>query len=80
MDYMDHIQEKTEILLEKQIAEFRDKNCLKGTSSLYCIECGSSIPEARRRLLAGVKLCFDCQVVAERRQKLIIPAGPRRIR
>jgi len=80
MDYMDHIQEKDEILLEKQIAEFRDKNCLKGTSSLYCIECGSPIPEARRRLLAGVKLCFDCQVVAEREQKHFVTAGPKRTR
>ncbi|BCI67680.1 DksA/TraR family C4-type zinc finger protein [Acetobacter aceti] len=32
-----------------------------GESALECCECGEPIPEARRKALAGVKFCIDCQ-------------------
>jgi phage/conjugal plasmid C-4 type zinc finger TraR family protein len=75
MDYMDHAQEKAELLLAKQIEEFRAKNGFKGISSRFCKECGCSIPEKRRQLLAGVKLCFDCQAIAELKQKSFVITG-----
>lgn len=32
-----------------------------GESLSHCIECGEPIPEKRRKLIAGVKFCVDCQ-------------------
>ncbi|MEM5516768.1 DksA/TraR family C4-type zinc finger protein [Henriciella sp. AS95] len=33
----------------------------KGESLTHCVECGEPIPEKRRQLVAGVRLCVDCQ-------------------
>ncbi|MCH4090662.1 DksA/TraR family C4-type zinc finger protein [Acetobacter sp.] len=32
-----------------------------GESARECCDCGELIPEARRRALAGVKFCIECQ-------------------
>ena len=32
-----------------------------GEAADHCIDCGASIPEARRRAVPGVKRCVDCQ-------------------
>lgn len=37
-----------------------------GDSADECIDCGELIPEKRRQLLKGVKLCVDCQALKER--------------
>lgn len=37
-------------------------------SALECEECGTEIPEQRRKL-GGVTLCIDCQSVLEAKQK-----------
>lgn len=37
-----------------------------GESLAHCAECGAGIPEARRAALPGVRLCVDCQAVADR--------------
>ena len=33
----------------------------KGESLTHCEECGADIPEARRKAIAGVRLCITCQ-------------------
>ena len=33
----------------------------KGESLTHCEECGVEIPEARRKAIAGVRLCIACQ-------------------
>jgi phage/conjugal plasmid C-4 type zinc finger TraR family protein len=33
----------------------------QGESALDCDECGTTIPEARRNAVPGVKLCVSCQ-------------------
>jgi phage/conjugal plasmid C-4 type zinc finger TraR family protein len=33
----------------------------QGPSQSHCVECGASIPEARRRAVDGVRFCIDCQ-------------------
>ncbi len=33
----------------------------QGESLSHCAECGTSIPEARRNALPGVRLCIACQ-------------------
>lgn len=39
-----------------------------GKSAINCLECGEPIPEKRRKLLAGCKLCVDCQQIREKRK------------
>jgi phage/conjugal plasmid C-4 type zinc finger TraR family protein len=33
----------------------------KGESLTHCEECGTDIPEARRKAIVGVRLCITCQ-------------------
>ena len=33
----------------------------KGESLTHCKECGADIPEARRKVVEGVRLCIACQ-------------------
>lgn len=35
-------------------------------SALFCEDCGSRIPEERRRYLPGVRTCVSCQTARER--------------
>ena len=39
----------------------------KGAGETHCVECGEEIPEARRRVLPGVRTCTDCQSAHDRR-------------
>jgi phage/conjugal plasmid C-4 type zinc finger TraR family protein len=32
----------------------------------HCAECGTAIPEARRKAIPGVRLCIACQEAADR--------------
>ena len=32
-----------------------------GEGQTHCVECGDAIPEARRRVLPGVRTCVECQ-------------------
>jgi phage/conjugal plasmid C-4 type zinc finger TraR family protein len=36
-----------------------------GESLANCAECGTEIPAARRSAMPGVRLCVDCQQVAD---------------
>jgi phage/conjugal plasmid C-4 type zinc finger TraR family protein len=40
----------------------------KGPSREACEECGTSIPEARRIALPGVRLCVPCQETHDREE------------
>ena len=37
-----------------------------GTGALYCVACGETIPEPRRRALPGVRTCIACQSARDR--------------
>lgn len=39
-----------------------------GESKTHCMECGNSIPDARRKAIPGVCLCIDCQSEREAQQ------------
>ncbi len=45
----------------------------KGESLQYCENCGEPIPEARRRVLPGVRLCVSCQKEEDSREARILP-------
>jgi phage/conjugal plasmid C-4 type zinc finger TraR family protein len=38
-----------------------------GEAETHCVECGEPIPEARRRVLPGVRTCVDCQSARDRK-------------
>lgn len=40
----------------------------QGESALECINCGAKIPEARRKVMQGVRLCVTCQEANDREQ------------
>lgn len=42
-----------------------------GESETHCVECGDEIPEARRRVLSGVRTCIQCQSARDRRPATI---------
>jgi len=38
----------------------------QGPGLTHCAECGHAIPEARRKAIAGVRLCLPCQEASDR--------------
>jgi phage/conjugal plasmid C-4 type zinc finger TraR family protein len=40
----------------------------RGPGRTHCEQCEASIPEARRKAVAGVRLCIDCQTEQDRDQ------------
>ncbi|MFG7338795.1 TraR/DksA C4-type zinc finger protein [Enterobacter hormaechei] len=44
-----------------------DRNAV---SAERCEECGSQIPDSRRKVIPGVKLCVDCAEFSERQAKI----------
>ncbi len=38
-----------------------------GVAETHCQECGEEIPEARRRVLPGVRTCIECQSARDSR-------------
>jgi phage/conjugal plasmid C-4 type zinc finger TraR family protein len=38
-----------------------------GEGQTHCLECGNEIPDARRRVLPGVRTCIECQSALDRR-------------
>jgi phage/conjugal plasmid C-4 type zinc finger TraR family protein len=38
----------------------------RGESLTHCVECGGEIPQARREVFAGVRLCVSCQDIQDR--------------
>lgn len=62
-DLIDTAQERAELILESQIRAARQP--VGGISALFRIDCDRPIPEERRAVLPGVKLCLTCKSIAE---------------
>ncbi|EAA9319095.1 TraR/DksA C4-type zinc finger protein [Salmonella enterica] len=69
-DWIDEAQEETQRMVDSQVERIRSSLILPAISSAECEYCGNEIPEARRRAVPGVRLCVDCQTVAEFRQRV----------
>lgn len=37
------------------------QNLLPGPAATHCLSCSSAIPDARRQVMPGVRLCVACQ-------------------
>ena len=57
-----------EVELSRALDKLRQNSNKVITGSKICMECGESIPEARRKL--GFKLCVPCVEEAERKKQL----------
>ena len=54
------VHEQIEDSIRDELARIH-ANRPQGESLTHCLECGEPIPEKRRKLVAGVRLCVDCQ-------------------
>ena len=65
MDEIDRDQNINEHFLQILISQARSRPA-NTPEQLFCLLCHAPIPEQRRILLPGVRLCVTCQARAER--------------
>jgi len=58
------VQEQIEASIKDAVERVRSK-LPRGAGRRNCEECGTVIPEARRRAVPGVRLCIDCQAALD---------------
>ncbi len=61
------VQDQIDATIEDAVNRSRSQ-LPQGESLMECAECGERIPEARRRAIAGVRLCISCQEVIDKNQ------------
>lgn len=59
------VQDQIDSTVESAVERARSR-LPQGKSRQHCEECGEPIPEARRRAIAGVRLCVSCQTDRDR--------------
>lgn len=63
------VQEQIDSSIEDAIARARSQ-LPRGESLTHCEECDTSIPEARRQAVPGVRLCVACQSALDKEQQV----------
>ena len=61
------VQDQIDASLADEVNRARSR-LPQGESALKCIQCDTTIPEARRKALPGVRLCVACQEDNDREQ------------
>ena len=64
------VQDQIDATIEDEVKRARSR-LPKGESLRNCDECGTAIPEARRRAVPGVRLCVACQQEQDKRQSAV---------
>ena len=64
----DAVQKQIDATVESAV-QLAKSRLSDGESLTHCVECGSEIPEARRRAMPGVRYCIRCQSEYEKRLK-----------
>jgi phage/conjugal plasmid C-4 type zinc finger TraR family protein len=59
------VQEQIDASVEDAVEQARSR-LPRGESLTHCEACGEAIPEARRKAVAGVRLCIACQEERDR--------------
>ena len=54
------VQDQIDATIEDAVQRARS-SIPRGESLIHCEECDAKIPEARRKVIPGVRLCVDCQ-------------------
>jgi phage/conjugal plasmid C-4 type zinc finger TraR family protein len=63
-----NFEELLDAEMDRQERERQDRIArmqFRGKSRTHCAECDVEIPQRRQELVPGVRLCVDCQEVAE---------------
>ena len=61
------VQDQIDATIDDAVARARSE-LPRGESLLNCEECDAPIPEARRKIMAGVRLCVNCQSKHDKEQ------------
>ncbi|MEH6570033.1 MAG: DksA/TraR family C4-type zinc finger protein [Halioglobus sp.] len=61
------VQEQIDASLDDEVKRARSQ-LPQGESLLECEECNTTIPEARRKAIPGVRLCVACQETLDEEQ------------
>lgn len=65
-DDIDRAQQISADSLDRSLA---NRCIFVGDSARECEDCGNEIPEARRKILPGIKICVECARAHETRAK-----------
>lgn len=60
------VQDQIDDTVEEGVARARSHLANRGESLTHCEECEAPIPERRRELVPGVRLCVECQAEEDR--------------
>ncbi|SFR63764.1 transcriptional regulator, TraR/DksA family [Marinobacter daqiaonensis] len=61
------VQDQIDASVDEGVQRARSQ-LARGESARYCEECGSAIPEERRKAIPGVQFCVACQSALEKKQ------------
>jgi phage/conjugal plasmid C-4 type zinc finger TraR family protein len=61
------VQDQIDATIKDGIQRVRDR-LPQGAGLLRCEECDTEIPEARRKVMPGVRLCVNCQDAHDREE------------
>ncbi len=64
------VQDQIDATIEDAVKRARSE-LPRGESLCNCEECGAAIPEARRQVIPGVRLCVSCQEVHDKEQAVV---------
>ena len=64
------VQDQIDATIEDAIKRARSQ-LPQGESASTCAECDTSIPEARRKAIPGVRLCVSCQEEHDKEQAVV---------
>ncbi|GGB48972.1 hypothetical protein GCM10011502_22790 [Oceanisphaera marina] len=62
------VQDQIDASVEDAVKDARS-HLNTGDSLTHCEECDAPIPDARRKAIAGVRLCIECQAEQEKQRK-----------
>jgi phage/conjugal plasmid C-4 type zinc finger TraR family protein len=63
------VQDQIDATIEDAVQRARSQ-IPRGKSLKNCEECDAAIPEERRRAIAGVRLCVNCQSGLDKKQEV----------
>lgn len=64
------VQDQIDATIEDAVERVR-KQLPRGESLEECEECMAAIPEARRQVVPGVRLCVACQEAEDKQQAIV---------
>jgi phage/conjugal plasmid C-4 type zinc finger TraR family protein len=70
------VQDQIDASIEDAVEQARSR-LPEGESLTHCEECGEKIPQARREIIPGVRLCVKCQELQDAEDVLYSPINRR---